>query len=331
MGGYEPSWDRPHAPGPEIEWQESDCYWFYDQVQGVGGYHRIGQKVNKNSGQIMLLAFKEGGQRYAMFDNSPHEDYRCEPGCRWDTGQRVRQHTAEALSDGSMRYTWEEPGTSAQLEFYESFHEPSNWPKGGAGVAESVLNPDGHLEVGGRLRGTVRIGNESYEIDALAHRDRSWGNRESGRKIDWRRYRMVSGTVGPELSFASFALDRDGQHITTGLVFRNGVGNAVRNLRCITTFDADGYTAMGALALLTLDTGEVIRLHLEAVQGFMSKAMGDSFLTDTICRVTWEGRTGFCDLEMSPNPLRGTYIPTAADGSLLRIGETLSKSSNYVV
>ena len=25
--------------------------------------------------------------------------------------------------------------------------------------------------------GTVRIGNQDYEIDALAHRDRSWGKR----------------------------------------------------------------------------------------------------------------------------------------------------------
>jgi hypothetical protein len=331
-GEYDPSWDRPHPHGSQIEWQESDCYWFYDPRIGVGGFHRIGQKVNKGTGQIMLLVFKEGAERFSMFDNSPQQDYPTGPEGRWASGQRVRQHTAESLGDGRMAYAWNEPESSATLEFYESFHAPTNWPRGGSGPAEAILNPDGHLEVGGRLRGTLRIGTQSYDIDALAHRDRSWGNRESAVKIDHRRYRMVTGSVGPELSFASFTLDCNDQRICTGHVIRRGVKNAVTDLRCITTFDADGYTTMGALALLTLDSGEVIRLKCEALQGFMSKAMGPTkFLTDTICRVECNGHVGFCDIEMCPNPLRGTYIPTAADGSLLQIGAGLTRSSNYEV
>jgi hypothetical protein len=228
-----------------------------------------------------------------------------------------------------MRFSWQEPDCSAELEFYETFHEPTNWPD--AGSAEEVLNPGGHLEVSGRLRGSVRIGETTHAINALAHRDRSWGNRESATKLDWRRYRMVSGTVGPELSFHSFTLDRDEVRIVTGSVIRHGVQEAIKDLRCLTTYDADGYTVMGGYVIMRLEGGDQIRLKLTAVQGFMSKAMGQSFLTDTICRVEWDDKIGFCDLELSPNPLRGSYIPTDNDGSLLCIGKSLTNASDYSV
>ena len=48
-------WDCPHQFSDEPSWQESDCYWFYDVKLGVGGFHRIGQKQNKGTGQLMLF------------------------------------------------------------------------------------------------------------------------------------------------------------------------------------------------------------------------------------------------------------------------------------
>ena len=61
---YDESWDRPHRPGANPLWQESDCYWFYDAAKGVGGFHRIGQTPAKGIGQVMLFVFDEGGEGF---------------------------------------------------------------------------------------------------------------------------------------------------------------------------------------------------------------------------------------------------------------------------
>jgi hypothetical protein len=329
---YHSSWDRPHPPSADANWQESDAYWFYDPNARVGGFHRIGQRPNIGTGQITAFAFADGGERYVLND-SYFNDRKISASDRWETGHRVGSHVAESLGDQKMKFSWDEPDCSAELEFYESFHAPRNWSKTGhSDNFMSNLNSDGHLECAGKLRGALRIGARTYEIDALAHRDRSWGFRDNSR-VSMHRYRMFSGTVGPQLSFASFLLDlKTGGKMVAGFVSRHGVDLDVRDLRVVTTFDSDGLSPMGGTAILTLENGEEVKIHCEGVQGFVTP-MPDLGVasSDTISTFTYEGLTGFVDLELSTNPGRGSYIPTAADLTLLAVEAGLSKSVGYAL
>src|SRR5258708_2093581 len=143
---YDSSWDRPHMPGDQANWQESDCYWFYDLERGVGGFHRIGQKPNQATGQITAFVFAKDGDRFVL--NDSYSNHRSiEPADRWETGHRVGTHVAEAFAEKRMRFSWEESECSASLEFYESFHAPRNWSKTGhSDNFMSNINSDGHLE-----------------------------------------------------------------------------------------------------------------------------------------------------------------------------------------
>lgn len=327
---YDPSWDRPHRPSAESNWQESDCYWFFDIDRRIGGFHRIGQKPNLGSGQVTAFVFAEGGERYVL--NDSYSNHRAiSEADRWETGHRVDGHVAEALGDQKMRFSWDEPDCSAKLEFYESFHTPRNWSKTGhSDKFMDNINSDGHLECAGKLRGTIRIGEQIYEIDALAHRDRSWGFRDNGR-VSMHRYRMFSGTVGPELSFASFLLDlKNGPKMVAGFVSRHGVDMDVRDLRVVTAFDADGLSPMGATAILTLEDGEKVKIDCDGVQGFMTPVPeAGAVSSDTISTFTYQGKTGFLDLELSTNPGRGVYIPTPEDLTVLAIAPGLSACASY--
>jgi hypothetical protein len=328
--GYDVSWDKPHKPSNETLWQESDCYLFYDQQQGVGGFHRIGQRPNTGMGQLTVFAFKEGGERFVL---SAGEEVQVAltPEARQGNKQVVGTHTAEALGEGRMRFTWDEDDCSANLEFYESFHVPRNWSKTGhSDDFMSNINSDGHLECSGKLRGTVRIGSEAYEIDALCHRDRSWGFRDNSR-ASMHRYRMFSGTVGPELSFASFLLDlKDGPKMVAGFVVRDGVDLDVRDLRVMTTFDSDGITPLAAVGVLTLEKGEEIRIETRSVQGFLTPVPeAGAASQDHISTFTYKGKIGFLDLELCNNPGRGTYIPVQADVTYTAVDQGLSKSVVY--
>jgi hypothetical protein len=313
-------------PGPEDGWQESDCYWFYDRDAGVGGYHRLGLKPNLGTAQIMLLAFARDGRRFSRNDSFTR-DHPIAAEDRWETGQRAAGHSAESLGDDRMRYQWQEDGCSADLEFYESFYTPRGWPSDASEVM-STLNAGGHLEVAGRLRGTVTIDGRAYEIDALAHRDRSWGFRDHS-SVSFHRYRMSSGTVGRALSWASVTISsHDGRLHSQGFVARDGRTEDVGNARVVTTLDADGFTTMGATTVLTLTSGERITVSANAVQGFLS-ALPPTFATATIAEAQYGGRVGFQNIEMTPNPGRGSHVPGPEEGSLLALTTGLSDTTDH--
>ena len=321
---YDETWDRPHEPGPEDGWQESDCYWFYDAEAGVGGYQRLGVRPNKGTAQIMLLAFRLGGRRFSRTDSFVR-DFPIDG--RTETGQSAGGHSAESLGDGRMRYRWQEDGCSAELEFSDPFYEPRGWPQAAGGLMET-LNAGGHLEVSGRLRGTITIDGAEREIDALCHRDRSWGFRDHS-SVAFHRYRMSSGTVGLKLSWASITItDLDEGVHSQGFIARDGETEDVADARVVTLMDADGFSTMGAHTVLTTVGGEEVAVPAVAKQGFLI-ALPPTFSTSTIAEATYDGAVGFQNIEMCPNPGRGDHCPTPAEGSLLALETGLSDSTDH--
>lgn len=330
METYKPSWDCPHAPTQDAHWQESDCYWFYDERLGVGGFHRIGQTPNTGKGQVDLFVFARNGERFVIDPATKVRDLAS--GDRTEKLHRVGAHCGEGIGDKRMAFSWREPGCTGELEFYESFYAPRNWSKdGSSNQIMTDINPDGHLECSGRIRGKVRIGALMYEVDALAHRDRSWGVRGSTGDISIHRYRMFSGTVGPELSFATFTLNSLSRGPTSaGFVSRNGVDEDVVDLRCITTFDYDGFSPTAVTGIMTLVSGEKVSITALPIQGRLSIAPGGG-VSDSICTFRHGGKTGFLDLELCNNPGRGSHTPIPYEVSLLATQGGLSKSASYAL
>lgn len=327
---YDVSWDKPHQAVDDELWQESDAYWFYDTEQGIGGFHRIGQKPKLGKGQLTLFVFKTGAQRFVMSDGDRTEK-ELTSAARQESKQVVGGHTAEALGDARMRFTWEEPETSADLEFYEAFYEPRDWSKSGHSKDfMSNINSDGHLECSGKIRGVIRIGDSSYNIDALAHRDRSWGVRDNAR-VSMHRYRMFSGTVGPEMSFACFLLDlKGGQKMVAGFAKVEGQDYDVHDLRVITLLDSDGLTPLKSIGILTLESGEELRIETTSVQGFITPVReANSVSQDHISTFIYKDKIGFMDLELCMNPGRGDYIPTRDDVTFVAVEQGLSGFSQY--
>ena len=334
---YDANWEVPHKPGTNRFWQESDCLWFYDDEAGVGGFYRLGQRPNENTGQATLFAFARGGERFvhtgAFRSSTEHGGgYFITPADRWETGHRVDAYQAGTLGAGKQYFKWDKPDCAADLIFSDNFFTPQNW-YGRAHEWASNLNPDGHLEVDGKLRGKIRIGEATFQIDALAHRDRSWGYRDNSR-AQMHRYRMFSGTCGPAMSFATFHMDIEGAGLMqSGFVVRNGVSSEVVDQRVLLTIDRDNITTTGSTILLTLKDGERLRFACQTVQGFITPVPGAStpWIADNISKVFHEGLTGFCDMEIGINPGRGGYLPKQADVTLLAVDEGLSKFMEYTL
>jgi hypothetical protein len=332
---YDASWDCPHKPGEHEFWQESDCLWFYDDSSGAGGFYRLGQRPNRSTGQVTLFAFARDGQRFVHVgrqrDPSEHGGkYPIAPEDRWATGHRVDRFEAQYAGAEQQRFQWNQPDCAADLMFAENFYTPRSWP-GRAKQWMDNLNPEGHLEVGGMLRGDLRIGANTYRINALAHRDRSWGYRDNSR-TQMHRYRMFTGTCGPAMSFATFHMDIEGAGLMqAGFVIRNGVESEVVDQRVLLTLDRDGVTTTGSTVILTLKEGEKLRFRCETVQGFLHPVPEAStpWVADNISKVWYQDLVGFCDMEIGVNPGRGRYAPTQDDVTLLAVNEGLSAAASY--
>jgi hypothetical protein len=326
---YEESWDRPHRPSADDHWQESDWLCFMDVKQKIGGTHRVGQYPNRGQASVVLNCFALDGERYIGTRAYPASEAQ-----RWDTGQRVGSYIVEALGDMRHRYRWDEPDCSADLIFEDSFYTPRGWQTVSDSSAYKTfmdeLNANGHLECSGRLRGAIRIGAREYHIDALAHRDRSWGPRE------WSvlaQSKMFSGTVGPELSWAALVIQRPpGDWFHSGFVMRNRVAKQVKELRAIVTLDNDGYTQLGGEGRMVLEDGERLSIPIKPVQCFTTDYGGVFAAVDGLSTVEVNGKLGFVDMGIVNNPGRGPYqhMPTQAQVSpLLCVSAGLSKSMVY--
>lgn len=314
---YEESSDRPHSPLDHPLWQESDCYWFWDAARGIGGFHRVGQHPNTKVGQVMLFVFEEGGQRYRHV-----AEHAVGADARSGDGQRVHTSTVHALGGGAMRFGWADAECAADLRFEDPFYLPRDWSMAGHGAAaRAQMNAGGHLECSGRLRGTLRIGTRELTVDALAHRDRSWGPRDVSRVA---QHRMCTGTVGRAFSFAAFTLafKPAGRH-AAGFVVRDGVHEDVTGVRVLATLDNDGLTAVGGETQLTLASGERIVVPCTARQSFLHVTHG-YVATDAISTFRHGDEAGFCDLEIANNPHHGTHVPGSAEVNAVCVTDGLS-------
>ena len=328
--GYDESWNRPHQPGEADNWQESDCYWFFDSKARIGGYHRIGQYTNQGTGQIMAFFFKEGGQYFRQFTTELPGD-ECQ---RHETGQNVGSHAVESLGDDCMRYSCAEADCDVDLEFYKQFYTPRNWMKvddANAQAIEEGFNSDGHLEVAGRVKGRVRLGDNEYEIDALAQRDRSWGNR------DWttaRQGRQITGTLGEHLSWTAVVgqLDHEGIVFKVGFVARHGETTDIKDIKVIASIDYDGLTVDSMKVRLFLEDGSHVDLSGNSMQGFLSiwQAGSDSMVcSHNFIEVEQDGARGMSNFDCTINPRKGNYILTESDVSLTRLRDGLHDAADY--
>jgi hypothetical protein len=325
MKAYDDSWDRPHAPAADAMWQESDWLTFYDPDVKVGATYRVGRQPNRGKAQPSLFCFAEAGERFYLQDVGGRGlDSDTRPEDLWENGCRVAGHTVEALGAGRMRFAWNYPDTEAELEFGDSFYTPRGWNDTDAGrKVMSWLNPDGHLECAGRLRGSVRIGDQTYAIDCFAHRDRSWGYRENYMS-KLRRAGGAWGSNGRGLSFASTLLDvRRGDRVPLGFVVRNGREEDVLDLRYLSVLDEDLASPVGGIILFRLADGEEIRLRCDLVQGFGGYVPGVCF--SALGSFVYEGERGFCNFSANADPGAASRRMRPDDVTLLSVEPGLTK------
>jgi hypothetical protein len=313
--------ELPHRPGPEENWQESVWLQWYDAEAGLGGLHRIGQEVNRGDANALFCLVSDEGTRFRRV--LPHLTLRPE-----DRKGGIGAGEGIRMSDesGGPRLVQREREAEIDLVF-EDFHERINlWDlrrdRGAELMSQTAAH---HYEVGGRVRGRVRIGDRVADVDGLGYRDHSWGPRDYRA---WLSHRWVAGTFGEELTYSLITMHgARGELIRTGYVVRQGKPTLASDIDILAYLEPDGFTHRGGRATARLADGEALDIDFELVDGMVWGLHGLAGL-DTICVARCGDLVGQGDFEMTNNATNGRAPITLAIGAALEDGLTQRPSAH---
>ena len=260
---------------------------WHARAAGIGGLFRVGHEPNFDGGIATLwfgLVTKDGKRYRRNVVSSLTDDDRPSDGFGAIAG-RYQQ-----VFDGQMHYR--------VSDFYP---RTDFFPSDAGTVSQDFASS--HYECSGRITGIVRLAGRDYEVDGLCHRDHSWGTRRWDTLLN---HRWMPGTFGPELSFGSIAWHGvDGSLRQFGYLVRNGDVVIADAVDMAVTIEADGTTCRAGKTVWTLPGGERLVIAAAPYDGVISEHHGVG-VVDSICELEYQGLAGFCDLEISTNPRRGS-------------------------
>ena len=284
-----------HAPGAELNWQESVFLTWWDEDSGIGGVHRLAHEPNRGTGNVWcgILTRDGSGFRRDLTQVAVAPDHRglavADYRYEWDEGLRLR------ADDGDL---------TLDLAADDLYPATSLWDRSRLeSVGEATIS--NHTEASGRIRGTVGVGGQRCAVTGWCHRDHSWGPRDWGHVLS---HRWFAGTCGEGLSFSAIIMQGvDYKYLVGGAVVRHGVVKSTTDVDIAVVMEADGISHRGGTARMRFDDGEELVLEAEPIAGVVFDEK-EHVEVDTLCHVTASsGHRGFCDFEVS-NGLRRAPI-----------------------
>jgi hypothetical protein len=227
----EPQDEYMHELGPEPNFNESMYFNVYDPKNQVGGFFRLGNRANEGTGEMTCCIYLPDGRVGFMFKRPDvhNNDAFDAAGMRFEvvtpfeelkvsySGKLVMLDNPLDMADPREAFTnnpYEEcevrltyRGLSAM--FGGEPDEPHEKP--GEEFAK------GHYEqlIGGR--GTIRVGDQEWDVDGFGLRDHSWGPRYW--QAPW-YYRWLTANFGEDFGFMGSRIARqDGPGTRGGFVW----------------------------------------------------------------------------------------------------------------
>ena len=262
----EPVDEHMHELGPEPNFNESMYFNVYDPAQRVGGWFRCGNRANEGYAEMTVCLYLPDGRVAFMFKRPEitSNDAFDAGGIRFDvitpferldvayTGKVVVLEDPLQMADPKKAFT-ENP--YAECEVRLEYTGVSAMVGGEPETPKEKPGEEfarGHYEQLIAGKGTIRVGDEEWEIDGYGLRDHSWGPRYW--QAPW-YYRWLTANFGPDFGFmGSRIARRDGEGTRGGFVWEDGQLHLCDDFEISTewTGDDDYHDAISA----TLRSGE---------------------------------------------------------------------------
>lgn len=313
-----------HPVGDHAAWSESYYFNFVDPSTGLGAFTRMGFRPNDGWADALHAVYLPDGR--VAFTYGRRTDLtpavvaglgpvdpqvanltlrRGEAFTRWDI---VYSGPSQLMSDPTVMNlaTKDRPEgwcTDTPLEMevaFEAITEP-HYAVGGS---------QGHFEQTGRVHGTVRVGDESWEVHGFGVRDKSWGPRtwqapsgsaakkagpaavESGCFLNW-----FSMNFGDDLAMGGACGRTDDGFVGKGWIQRGQRVIDLNDVRITTVFDPTNPLLHETVQLRAVDAdGTAVLVDgtvLTICPTKIPRRDGVTFVQEGLARFEMDGRTGF--------------------------------------
>ena len=318
--------DLMHEVEDASNYNESAYYNFFDSSAAVGGWVRIGNRVNEGYAEVSVCLYEPDGSAAFQFKRPKIQtnDAFAAGGLSFEVVEPWKHHRvvydACFLTDPKEMAEPREAfkanpqvPVALDLDWYGRSEgwggEPrrrtadGGWEPANAGDPEK-LAARGHFQQTGVVSGTVTIDGRRYELDGQGHRDHSWGPRYWQNMQD---YRWLTITVGPEFGLMGSIFlapddpDESKPQSASGFVYRKGQPNVeIDRVELRTEYDDDGGDHRGCqeriTARLTAENGEVFDVTgevLAVVPCRNRRGGGVTRIAEGITRWTCDGHVGY--------------------------------------
>ncbi len=244
-----------HELGPEPNFNESMYVNCFDPRHEVGGWFRMGNRANEGYAEMTVCLYLPGGRVAFMFRRPEISDNDAldAGGLTWTM---VRPFEELTIDFAGKLLVLDEPGQMAdpkrafaenpyaEAEVHLTFGGQGRRSMFGGEPDRPHENPGeefakGHYEQLVEGRGTIRVGDETWEIDGFGLRDHSWGPRYW--QAPW-YYRWLTGNVDRDFGFmASRVARRDGPGSRGGFVWEDGVMHLCDDVEVSTVTHGDDH------------------------------------------------------------------------------------------
>jgi hypothetical protein len=331
----EPDDEYTHALGPESNFNESMYINVFDPARQVGGFFRLGNRANEGYAEMTVCLYLPDGRVAFMFARPPisSNDALDAGGLTWTVvspfeelrvdyiGTAVLLDEPAEMADPKRAFT---TNPYARCEAHLTFTGQGRRSMFGGepdrrheAAGEEFAR--GHYEQLVAGRGTLRVGDDEWEIDGFGLRDHSWGPRYW--QAPW-YYRWLTANVDAGFGFmASRVARRDNPGTRGGFVWEGGRIHLCDDVAIATDYQGEEKYHRAIRGTLTSSrsrcqwtfTGEV--LNLVPLRNRRTDPDGNRLVTrisEGLTRwTTADGRTGYGLSEYLDQIVDGTPVGLA--------------------
>lgn len=322
-----PEDERTHPPDASVNFNESVYTNGFDTVSLVGGWMRLGNRVNEGHAELSVCLYLPDGRIACQFRRPTITD-----NARFEAGG-ISYAVIEPLRSVSMRYDGDlvivtdpdalrDPkalfASGPRLPGHVHWvHEAESPVHGGEPIGdhvETMYGRDfslGHFNQHGRVRGEIRVGDERWSIDGRGWRDHSWGPRY------WQAiyyYRLFIANFDDGSAFMLLKItDRSGVARRRGVLLVDGRYEEVTDMDVMTEWTDQKDPARVRIGVRTAHRKAVIDGEVLRLAPLRNRRQADgetlvSRIAEGFTRFTWDGRPGYGMTE---------YIERIEDGEVV--------------
>lgn len=315
-----------HQPDSSVNFNESVYTNGFDANSEVGGWMRLGNRVNEGYAELSVCLYLPDGRIACQFLRPP-----IAANDKFDAGG-LSYTVIEPFKKVSMTFDGEliivddpdklrEPqtlfATGPRVKGYVSWvHEAEVDIHGGQPVDDSVQTMYGrdfslgHFNQHGRVRGEIRVGDESWPIDGRGWRDHSWGPRY-WQVIYFYRLFIANFPNGDGFMLLKIT-DKQGKVRREGVLLVDGKYEDIMDMDVITEWTDQQDPRKVQLGVMTANRKVRIDAEILKLAPLRNRRKADgetlvSRISEGYTRFTWGDQVGYGMTEYIERIEDGTY------------------------